>query len=106
MKWFRSMPRSTAHLQIIPALEAQPPDYIPYEKKYGTMVSYWDAGNSYHVFLPWMWDDADCTNGWRCSTSDTAVNSFHSALQKFSVLLRQRCRFGIVECRNEPVCSF
>jgi hypothetical protein len=63
---------------------------IPYEKKYGTMVSYWDAGNSYHVFLPWMWDDADCTNGWRCSISDTAVNSFHSALQKILCLARQK----------------
>ncbi|MBK9250053.1 MAG: hypothetical protein IPM69_18590 [Ignavibacteria bacterium] len=63
---------------------------IPYEKKYGTMVSYWDAGNSYHVFLPWMWNDEDCENGWRCTTNNTNVNAFHSALQKILCIARQK----------------
>lgn len=86
-------------LQIIRRWKHSRQISIPYEKKYGTMVSYWDAGNSYHVFLPWMWDDADCTNGWRCSTSDTAVNSFHSALQKILCFARQK---GALRHRGMP----
>lgn len=62
---------------------------IPYEKKYGTIVSYWDKGNSYHVFLPWMWNDDDCTTGWRCMTQDSTVNSFHTALQNILCMAKQ-----------------
>ncbi|MFN8358295.1 MAG: hypothetical protein U0264_00135 [Candidatus Kapaibacterium sp.] len=67
---------------------------IPYEKKYGTIVSYWDKGNSYHVFFPWMWNAADCENGWKCATKDTSVNNLHSAIMKFLCMAKQK---GIVE---------
>lgn len=67
---------------------------IPYEKKFGTILSYWDKGNSYHVFFPWMWNAADCENGWKCATKDTSVNNLHSAIMKFLCMAKQK---GIVE---------
>lgn len=63
---------------------------IPYEKSYKTIVSYWDRGNSYHVFLPLMWNEEDCENHWKCTSKDSSVNVLHSAVLSFLCLAKQK----------------
>lgn len=63
---------------------------IPFEKCYKTIISYWDKGNSYHVYFPLMWNEEDCENHWKCNSKDSSVNVLHSAILSFLCLAKQK----------------